>query len=61
LGLPDSVADLHTFIESPQIVFERAESMLAAPEAERTKVREAVEKAIETNLSILKTLLASYA
>ncbi len=57
MGLPDSVADLKAFIASPQGVLERAESMLAAREVERAKVRAVVTKAIETNLSVLKDLL----
>jgi polysaccharide pyruvyl transferase WcaK-like protein len=59
LGLPDSVADLRGFIESPQNVLERAESMLAARETEREKVRVAVAKAIEMNMSVLKDLLVT--
>lgn len=57
LGLPDSIADLNDFIESPQAVLERAESILAAREAESEQVRAAVEKAIETNMSVMKSVL----
>jgi polysaccharide pyruvyl transferase WcaK-like protein len=57
LGLPDSVADLRNFIESPRIVLERVESMLSAQAEERKRVREAVGKAIDINLSALKDLL----
>jgi polysaccharide pyruvyl transferase WcaK-like protein len=57
LGLPDSIVDLSAFIESPQRVLERAESLLAAPGPEREKVRAAVGKAVETNMSVLKTVL----
>lgn len=57
LGLPDSIADLNDFIESPQAALERAESILAAREAESEQVRAAVEKAIETNMSVMKSVL----
>jgi polysaccharide pyruvyl transferase WcaK-like protein len=57
LGLPDSVADLRGFIDSPQAVLEKAETMLAGREAERGRVRAAVGNAIQTNLSVLKTVL----
>jgi polysaccharide pyruvyl transferase WcaK-like protein len=57
LGLPDSVADLRGFIESPKDVLTRAESMLANREAERKKVRAAVTKAIEVNMDVLKEVL----
>lgn len=57
MGLPDSVADLKAFIESPQDVLARAESMLAARDAERERVRAAVVRAIETNISVMKNLL----
>ncbi|MBI5934913.1 MAG: polysaccharide pyruvyl transferase family protein [Chloroflexi bacterium] len=57
LGLPDSVADLKGFIESPKDVLARAEFMLANREAEAAKVRAAVAKAIEVNMDVLKELL----
>lgn len=57
LGLPDSVADLKGFIESPKDVLTRAESMLANREAEAAKVRAAVAKAIEVNMDVLKEVL----
>lgn len=57
LGLPDSVADLKGFIESPTDVLTRAESMLANHDAEAAKVRAAVGKAIEMNMDVLKELL----
>jgi polysaccharide pyruvyl transferase WcaK-like protein len=57
LGLPDSVADLKGFIESPKDVLARAESMLANHEAEVAKVRAAVKKAIEKNMEVLTNLL----
>jgi polysaccharide pyruvyl transferase WcaK-like protein len=57
LGLPDSVADLKGFIESPKDVLTRAESMLANREAETAKVRAAVKKAIEMNMEVLTNLL----
>ncbi len=57
LGLPDSVADLKGFIESPKDVLARAESMLADREAEAAKVRAAVAKAIEVNMDGLKEVL----
>jgi polysaccharide pyruvyl transferase WcaK-like protein len=57
LGLPDSVADLNAFIESPQKVLEQAKAMLANRETEREKVRTAVAKAIETNMVVLKNLI----
>jgi polysaccharide pyruvyl transferase WcaK-like protein len=57
MGLPDSVADLRGFIDSPRAVLEQAEGMLAAPEAERGRVRAAVENASQTNLSVLKKVL----
>ncbi len=57
LGLPDSIADLNGFIESPQAVLERAESMLANGESERERVRAAVDKAIEINMDVMKEVL----
>jgi polysaccharide pyruvyl transferase WcaK-like protein len=57
LGLPDSVADLKGFIESPKDVLARAESMLANREVEAAKVRAAVKKAIEMNMDVLKEVL----
>ena len=57
LGLPDSVADLREFVESPEAVLEQAGAMLTAPEAERGRVRNAVENAIQTNHSVLKRVL----
>lgn len=57
LELPDSIADLNGFIESPQTVLERAESMLAARETEGERVRAAVTKAMETNMSVMKSVL----
>jgi polysaccharide pyruvyl transferase WcaK-like protein len=57
LGLPGSVADLGGFIESPRVVLDQAETMLHARHEEREKVQSAAGKAIQTNLSILKTVL----
>lgn len=57
LGLPNSVADLKGFIESPRDVLARAESMLADRDAEAAKVRAAVTKAIEMNMDVLKEVL----
>jgi polysaccharide pyruvyl transferase WcaK-like protein len=57
MGLPDSVADLRGFIESPQVVLECAKSMLANAASERTKVVAAVAKSSETNMAALKSLL----
>jgi polysaccharide pyruvyl transferase WcaK-like protein len=57
LGLPDSVADLKGFIESPTDVLTRAESMLANHDAEAAKVRAAVKKAVEMNMDVIKNLL----
>jgi polysaccharide pyruvyl transferase WcaK-like protein len=57
LGLPNSVADLRAFIDSPQAVLEQAEGMLREREAERSRVRSAVEKAIRENLAALKKVL----
>lgn len=57
LGLPDSVADLKGFIESPRDVLARAESMLANRDAESAKVRAAVKKAIKVNMDVLKEVL----
>ena len=58
MGLPDSVADLRGFIESPQTVLARAESMLANAPSERRKVADAVAKACETNMSVLKSIVS---
>ncbi len=57
MDLSDSVADLRGFIESPQVVLERAESMLANAHSERTKVADAVTQAVATNSSVLKSLV----
>ena len=57
MGLPNSVADLGAFIDSPRAVLEQAEGMLREPEAERGRVRAAVEKAVQVNLAALKKVL----
>lgn len=57
LGLPDSVADLKGFIQSPNDVLPRAESMLANHADEAAKVRAAVKTAIEMNMGVLKEVL----
>jgi len=57
LGLPDSVADLSGFIDSPRAVLEKAEAMLSARDVERMQVRAAVGNAVQTNLSVLKQVL----
>lgn len=59
LGLPDSIVDLNGFIESPQTALERAESMLAAGETERGRLRAAVNEAIETNMSVMRAVLTA--
>jgi len=59
LGLPDSVADLKGFIQSPKDVLERAESMLANHVDEVTKVRAAVKSAIDVNMEVLRNLVSN--
>ncbi len=57
LGLPDSVADLRGFIESPQTVLARAESMLGNVATERAKVADAVGKAVAVNMAVMKDVV----
>lgn len=57
LGLPDSVADLQSFIASPKDALERAESMLENRADESATVRAAAKSAIELNIEVMKKLL----
>jgi len=59
LGLPDSVADLKGFIQSPKDVLTRAESMLANHADESAKVRAAVKSAIDVNMEVLRNLVSN--
>jgi len=57
LGLSENVIDLHHFLESPQLVFERAVSILNNLPQEQEKTREAVQTAVEINMSVFRGLL----
>ena len=59
LGLPDSVADLKGFIQSPKDVLARAESMLANHADEAAKVHAAVKSAIDVNMEVLRNLVSN--
>jgi polysaccharide pyruvyl transferase WcaK-like protein len=57
LGLSENVVDIPHFLESPQLVFERAVSILRNLPQEQEKTREAVRTAVEINMSVLRELL----
>ncbi len=57
LGLPDSVADLRGFIDSPRAVLEQAGVMLAGRDAQSARIRTVVANAVQANLSVLKMVL----
>ena len=57
LGLPEYVADLHKFMEDPEILFEQVASMLHNSRMERGRVQGAVARAVRTNMDILKSLV----
>lgn len=56
LSLGENMVDLSSFISSPQGVLERAWMILANQPSERQKIRQAVRQAIETNMTILKSI-----
>ena len=57
LGLSENVIDLHCFLEAPQLVCQRAVSILGNLPEEREKIGKAVNAAVEINMSILHELI----
>jgi polysaccharide pyruvyl transferase WcaK-like protein len=57
LGLGGNVVDLGGFLQSPQAAFERASAILANLPVERETLRQGVERAIQTNLSVMQNLV----
>jgi polysaccharide pyruvyl transferase WcaK-like protein len=57
LGLPEYVADLQTFMDTPETLYDRAVSLLQNSSTERGKVGNMVARAIGLNMDILKSLV----
>jgi polysaccharide pyruvyl transferase WcaK-like protein len=57
LGLSENVVDIQHFLESPRFVFERAVAILRNLPQEQDKTREAVQTAVEINMSVFRELL----
>jgi polysaccharide pyruvyl transferase WcaK-like protein len=57
LGLPEYIADLQTFMDAPDTLFDRAVSLLQNSRLERDKVKQKVSLAIGQNMDTLKSIL----
>ena len=57
LGLERNAILLDDFLQNPMQIVERAQQMLAHPEAERAAVQRAVAEAMDTNMAILRRIL----
>jgi len=57
LGLSENVIDIQNFLESPQLVFERAAAILKNLPQEQDKTRESVQTAVKINMSVFRELL----
>jgi polysaccharide pyruvyl transferase WcaK-like protein len=57
LGLPEYIADLQTFMDAPDTLFDRAVSLLQNSRTERDKVKQKVSLAIGQNMDTLKSIL----
>lgn len=59
LGLPEYIVDLQTFMDNPEGLFNRVVSHLQNHDLEHEKVTQTVNRAIDQNMKILKSLLAA--
>ena len=57
LELPENVVDIQHFLESPQLVFERAVAILRNLPQEQEKTKEAIRTAVDINMSVFRKLL----